>query len=175
MFISVRTFAYFFSWKWGGAGPPGGPRPIDKKNLDFLTAFLELDRGNSSRTPTVFRVGQQELQFGAGRLVAVREGPNVRQGFYGGRITQRLNRWTLDAFAVRPAKDDPGFLDSVPLQTTSFWAIHSQRALGGGPATVADFYYFGLDRKSATFQQRHRPRTAANAGCTNRGGSSATR
>ena len=89
-------------------GRPGGPRPIDKKNLDFLNAFLELDRGKNSKTSTAFRVGRQELQFGSGRLVAVREGPNVRQGFYAARITQRLNRWTLDAFAARPAKDNPG-------------------------------------------------------------------
>jgi hypothetical protein len=134
-------------------GRPGGPRPIDKKNLDFLNAFLELDRGKDSKTPTAFRIGRQEVQFGAGRLVAVREGPNVRQGFYGARITQQLNHWTLDAFAVRPAKDTPGFFDNVPLQTTSFWGIYSERALGGDPARVADFYYFGLDRKSATFNQ----------------------
>jgi hypothetical protein len=134
-------------------GRPGGPRPIDKKNLDFLNAFLELDRGKNSKTPTVFRIGRQELQFGAGRLVAVREGPNVRQGFYAARITQQLNRWTLDAFAARPAKDNSGFFDNVPLQTTSFWGIYSERALGGDPARVADFYYFGLDRKSATFNE----------------------
>jgi len=132
-------------------GRPGGPRPIDKKNLDFLNAFLELDRGKNSKTSTAFRVGRQELQFGSGRLVAVREGPNVRQGFYAARITQQLNRWTLDAFAARPAKDNPGFFDNVPLQTTSFWGVYSERALGGDPARVADFYYFGLDRKSATY------------------------
>ena len=134
-------------------GRPGGPRPIDNKNLDFLNAFFELDRGKNSKTPTVFRIGRQELQFGSGRLVAVREGPNVRQGFYAARITQQLNRWTLDAFAARPAKDNPGFFDNVPLQTTSFWGIYSERALGGDPARVADFYYFGLDRKSAVFNK----------------------
>ena len=127
-------------------GRPGGPRPIDKKNLDFLNAFLELNSGKNPRTSTDFRIGRQELQFGSGRLVAVREGPNVRQGFYAARITQQLNRWTLDAFAARPAKDNPGFFDNVPLQTTSFWGIYSERALGGDPARVADFYYFEIGR-----------------------------
>ncbi len=134
-------------------GRPGGPRPIDKKDLDFLNSFLELDRGKSAKTHTTFRVGRQELQFGSGRLVAAREGPNVRQAFYSARITQQLNRWTLDAFVARPAKDNPGFFDNVPLQTTSFWGVYSERAQGGDPARVADFYYFGLDRKNATFNQ----------------------
>jgi hypothetical protein len=134
-------------------GRPGGPRAIDKKNLDFLNAFLELDRGSGSKTATAFRIGRQEMQYGAGRLVAVREGPNVRQGFYAARITQKLNLWTLDAFAARPAKDDPGFFDNGPLQTTSFWGVYAERALGGDPARVVDFYYFGLDRKSATFNK----------------------
>jgi hypothetical protein len=133
-------------------GRPGGPRPIDKKNLDFLNAFAEFS-GNSSTHETTLRVGRQELQFGSGRLMAVREGPNVRQGFYAGRLTQHLKTWTIDGFAARPAVDNPGFFDNVPLQTTSFWGVFAEKNLGGEPTRAFDAYYFGIDRKSASFNQ----------------------
>ena len=133
-------------------GRPAGPRPIDKKDLDFLNAFVEFSTGGSDHK-TQLRVGRQELQFGSGRLVAVREGPNVRQGFYGARLTQHANQWTIDAFAARPAVDNPGFFDNVPLQTTSFWGVFAENNLGGSPARTFDVYYFGIDRKAATFNQ----------------------
>ena len=131
-------------------GRPGGSRPIDKKNLDFLNAFLDLSRGRATRQ-TRLRLGRQELQFGSGRLVAVREGPNVRQGFYGARFTKGLGSWSLDAFAARPAKDNPGFFDNVPQQTASFWGVFAERTIGSKPTHAFDVYYYGLDRKTATF------------------------
>jgi len=85
-------------------GRAGGPRPIDEKRLDFLNAFVDAGIGTSSH-PVTFRAGRQELQFGSGRLVAVREGPNVRQSFYGFSVMQNVGQWATDVFAVRPAID----------------------------------------------------------------------
>jgi hypothetical protein len=137
-------------------GEQGGPRPIDKKNLDFLNAFADLSGGPKNRE-TILRVGRQELNFGSGRLVAVREGPNVRQGFYGVRLSQHLAQWKLDAFAVRPAEDEPGFFDNVPLHSTSFWGAFAERRTTGAAPRTFDLYYFGLERKSATFNQGTAP------------------
>ena len=75
-------------------GRPLGPRPIDEKKLDFLNAFLELRPYDFSQTVTL-RVGKQELQLGSGRLISVREGPNVRQSFYGFRVDQPIRKWNL--------------------------------------------------------------------------------
>lgn len=129
----------------------GGPRPIDEKKLDFLNAFVDLHPFPSNRGP-LLRVGRQEFNFGSGRLIAVREGPNVRQGFYGFDIRQQLGRWTVDGVAAHPAKDNPGYFDNVPLNTTSFWTVYSSRAGKDSSGTGYDLYYIGLDRKSATFQ-----------------------
>lgn len=137
-------------------GEQGGPRPIDKKNLDFLNAFMDI-YGRSKPRQTTLRVGRQELNFGSGRLVAVREGPNVRQGFYGVRLSQQLNQWTFDTFAVRPAEDQPGFFDNVPLHTTSFWGAFMERLTSRTTSHALDLYYFGLERKSATFNQGTAP------------------
>ncbi len=133
-------------------GRPGGPRPTDKKDLDFLNAFIEIGSSPSTHGTSV-RVGRQELQFGSGRLVAVREGPNVRQSFYAARVTQQAGPWAIDAFAARPAADKPGFFDDVPLHTTSFWGVFTERKIKSDPSRTFDLYYFGLDRKTATFNQ----------------------
>ena len=129
-------------------GRAGGPRPIDEKRLDFLNAFSDVGIGTSSHAVTL-RAGRQELQFGSGRLVAVREGPNVRQSFYGVSIMQNLGPWATSAFAVRPAVDNLGFFDDVPNHATEFWGGFASRPWSS--RNVWDLYYYGLDRKSAAY------------------------
>jgi hypothetical protein len=132
----------------------GGPRPIDEKRLDFETAFFEV--GNTHKKNfAVLRLGRQELNYGSGRLVSVREGPNVRQSFDGVKIRSKVGAWNVDAWAVRPDLDRPGFFDNAPDHTTAFWGVYAarpvvpQRLRGVG----YDFYYLGLDRKNATFER----------------------
>jgi hypothetical protein len=60
----------------------GGPRPIDEKKLDFQAGFLELSTSKGANS-VALRVGRQELEYGSGRLIDVREGPNVRLSFDG--------------------------------------------------------------------------------------------
>src|SRR5258706_11860383 len=76
----VRTF---FELKSGlNSLRSGGPRPIDEKKLDFQAAFLEL--GTSEGPNWVrLRAGRQEIEYGSGRLIDLREGPNVRLSFDG--------------------------------------------------------------------------------------------
>src|SRR6201994_2257572 len=83
----------------------GGPRPIDEKKLDLQAGFLELSstRGTSS---VALRLGRQELEYGSGRLIDVREGPNVRLSFDGFMIRSNINSWHIDGFAVRPDVDN---------------------------------------------------------------------
>jgi hypothetical protein len=132
----------------------GGARPIDEKRLDFEAAFLEV--GNTHKKNwAVLRVGRQELNYGSGRLVSVREGPNVRQSFDGLKIRSEAGAWNVDAWAVRPDLDKHYFFDNAPDHTTAFWGVYatrqvvSQRWRGVG----FDLYYLGLDRKNATFER----------------------
>ncbi len=130
----------------------GGPRPIDEKHLDFLGAFVDF-KIRTGPKPIVVRAGRDELNFGAGRLVAVREGPNVRQGFYDARIIANLGRWRLDGFAARPAQDNPGYFDNAPDHATQFWGVYATGPLPAGERSSLDLYYLGIDNKSATFNQ----------------------
>jgi hypothetical protein len=128
----------------------GGPRPIDEKKMDFEAAFVEVGT-TEGRNWMALRLGRQELNYGSGRLLAVREGPNVRQSFDGAKIRSQYGAWQIDGFAVRPDLDKPGFFDNVPDHGISFWGVYSTRPLRR--RVSIDAYYLGLDRKQATFNR----------------------
>ena len=100
----------------------GGPRPIDEKKLDFQNAFLDIATSGEHNWIKL-RVGRQELEYGDGRLIDVREGPNVRLSFTGFRILSKVGSWRADGFAVRPDVDNLGFFDNVPNSQVEFWGV----------------------------------------------------
>jgi hypothetical protein len=128
----------------------GGSRPIDEKKLDFLAAFFEVGTEHNKNW-VVLRVGRQELNYGSGRVVSVREGPNVRQSFDGIKLRGGIGPWQVDGFAVRPDTDKPGFFDNSPNHQVGFWGIYATRALRH--SVSIDLYYLGLSRKNATFNR----------------------
>jgi hypothetical protein len=128
----------------------GGPRPIDEKKLDFQTAFLEVGTGED-RNWIKFRAGRHEMEYGSGRLIDVREGPNVRLSFDGFKVTTGIGPWRTDGFAVRPDLDKPGFFDNAPNHAVGFWGVYDVRPLK--KSLTLDTYYLGLDRKTATFNR----------------------
>jgi hypothetical protein len=128
----------------------GGPRPIDEKKLDFQSGFLELSTGSPSKSIQL-RVGRHELEYGSGRVVDVREGPNVRLSFDGFVLKSKIAPWQVDGFAVRPDLDNPGFFDNAPNHKVGFWGVYASRP--GPSKTSVELYYLGLDRKTATFER----------------------
>jgi hypothetical protein len=128
----------------------GGPRPIDEKKLDFQAGFLQVgtDEGQSFIN---LRVGRQELEYGSGRLIDAREGPNVRLSFDGLMIKSKYDDWSVDGFAMRPDLDNPGFFDNAPDHSVGFWGVYATRPLPR--KNSLEVYYLGLDRKQATFQR----------------------
>src|SRR5216684_2222099 len=128
----------------------GGPRPIDKNKLDFQAAFLETGTGDERNWIKV-RVGRHEMEYGSGRLIDVREGPNVRLSFDGFKVKAGFGSWQIDGFAVRPDLDKPGFFDNVPNHAVGFWGVYGVRPLK--KTITLDAYYLGLDRKTATFNR----------------------
>jgi hypothetical protein len=128
----------------------GGPRPIDEKRLDFEAGFVDICSGGN-RNWVALRAGRQELNYGSGRLVAVREGPNVRQSFDGFKIMSQAGQWHIDGFAVRPDFDDFGFFNNNPNSQITFWGIYSTRPLRR--SVSMDLYYLGIARKQATYNR----------------------
>src|SRR5580658_3723089 len=128
----------------------GGPRPIDEKKLDFQAAFLEIGTGDD-RKSLKFLAGRQEMEYGSGRLIDVREGPNVRLSFDGFMVKAGIGSWQIVGFAMRPDLDNFGFFDNAPNHAVEFWGVYGARPLK--KSFTLDAYYLGLDRKSATFNR----------------------
>jgi hypothetical protein len=128
----------------------GGPRPIDEKKLDFQAAFLELGT-SGDRNWIKLRVGRQEMDYGSGRLIDVREGPNSRLSFDGFMVKSKIDCWQVDGFAMRPDSDKFGFFDNAPDHTVGFWGVYATRPLPR--KHTLDVYYLGLNRKEATFER----------------------
>jgi hypothetical protein len=128
----------------------GGPRPIDEKKLDFEEAFVEVGAEEGDNWVAVL-AGRQQLNYGSGRLVSIREGPNVRQSFDGARLKSRIGGWRIDGWAVRPDLDKLGFFDNVPDHGTAFWGVYATRPWRR--RVSFDSYYLGLDRKSFTYNR----------------------
>jgi hypothetical protein len=139
----------------------GGPRPIDEKKFDFEEAFVELGAEEGDNWIAVL-AGRQELNYGSGRLVSVREGPNVRQSFDGARLKSRVGGWRIDGWAVRPDLDKPGYFDNVPDHGTAFWGVYATRPWRR--RVSFDSYYLGLDRKSYTYNRGTAQETRHNLG-----------
>ncbi len=99
----------------------------------------------------VLQLGRQELNYGSGRLVSVREGPNVRQRFDAARVKTHVGAWRIDACTARPDLDKPGFFDNIPDHRTSFWGIDATRPWLR--RVSFDSYCLGLDRKSFTYNR----------------------
>jgi hypothetical protein len=128
----------------------GGPRPIDEKKLDFQAAFLQFGSAEGQNSIQL-RVGRQQLEYGSGRLIDIREGPNVRLSFDGAMVKSKIQQWSVDAFAMRPDLDKPGFFDNAPNHQIGFWGVYATRSLP--KKTGLDLYYLGLERKEAAFQR----------------------
>jgi hypothetical protein len=128
----------------------GGPRPIDEKKLDFQAGFLELGTSKGANS-IALRVGRQEFEYGSGRLIDVREGPNVRLSFDGFMVKSKIDSWQIDGFAVRPDFDNFGFFDNAPNHAVGFWGVYATRP---SPSKMSlEVYYLGLDRRQATFER----------------------
>ncbi|WP_119419090.1 DUF1427 family protein [Desertibaculum subflavum] len=66
------------------SGRDGGSGPNDIDHLDVMQASLDLSDGVAGGRATL-RGGRQEMSLGSSRLVSVRESPNARHTFDGGR------------------------------------------------------------------------------------------
>jgi hypothetical protein len=91
------------------------------------------------------------MEYGSGRLIDVREGPNVRLSFNGFKVKTGIGSWQIDGFAMRPDLDKPGFFNNVPNHSVGFWGVYGVRPLS--KTITLDTYYLGLNRKAAAFNR----------------------
>lgn len=132
------------------AGREGGPRPPDRDDADLHQAFIDLSVRPTDDLRLTFRPGRQELFYGSARLIAHRNGPNVRQSFDALKLIARAEDWQIDGFFARPVLTDPESWDDDADDSRSLWSVYATRTLkpiNGG----FDLYYIGFHNDAARF------------------------
>lgn len=134
---------------YGGFVPP-----VERDTLDLHQAFIEVRLGTifgRDADDVLLRAGRQELHYGAGRMISIRQGPNVRQDFDGGLARARLGRTIVDGFAMYDVVDQSGVFDNDTSKTDGVWGLYGSTVFGGGRAL--DLYYIGERRRTSAYVQ----------------------
>lgn len=117
------------------------PRSIDKDELAIHQLFFD-----GKFQDLTLRFGRQELNYGSGRLVSVREGPNVRQSFDAIKLKYKTPTTDLDGLFSHPVESNPEVFDDKADTNRNLYGLY-----GTFKQLRADIYYLGLDRKQAEF------------------------
>ncbi|MEO1191373.1 MAG: alginate export family protein [Pseudomonadota bacterium] len=134
-------------------GRAAGPGPVDQNKLDLLNAFADLSLPLSDDWGVALRLGRQELEYGSGRLVDVREGTNVRRSFNAVQPVLTLPDWRVAGVAARPVRNVDGVFDDEANEGVALWGVY---AVGGAdllPAGSLDLYYLGFHDDAGSFVQ----------------------
>ena len=131
-------------------GRAAGPSPVDENRLDPTNLFVEWQSATDGEGRIGLRVGIQELQFGTGRMIDAREGPNVRRSFEAVRAYAAGGAWRVDAFAAAPRQNLPGSFDDVQSQTQALRGVYATRT---GGLTSWDLYTLHYEDTVARYVQ----------------------
>ena len=112
--------------------------PVDKDELSVNQLFI-----NYLPFPKwTIGIGRQNLKLGSGRLVDVREGPNIRRSFDLAQINYSSNRFSSQAFFAIPAKPKPGVFDNDVLKfDETFSALYTSIQLNEHNSLDAYMFY----------------------------------
>ena len=147
----VRVFGQFLSAL--ETGRKAGPSPVDENKLELQNGFVDLRFAPTPDSLLSLRGGRQELQFGSGRLVDVREGPNVRRTFDAARVTLALPDWRIDGVVGQPRALEPGLFDDEADDNQVLWGVYATAGPGPLPLGSLDLYYLGFRDTEGSFEQ----------------------
>ena len=149
---NIRFFGQLMSGLENGR--IGGPFPdIDENVFDAHQAFLDLVQHFGEEDTLTWRLGRQEMSYGSGRLIDVREGVNLRRSFDAARLLFRVSDWSVDGFWSKPVLNRPGVFDDIPYPDLSLWGLYAVRPLAWLPDGHTDLYYLGYENTHATFDK----------------------
>lgn len=127
--------------------------PTDVDEFDVQQAFIDLIFPIRADTKLTARAGRQQMTFGSGRLVSIRDGPNIRRSFDGARLMLHTGEVAVDAFLVQTVRLQVGSFNDKPENDETFWGLYGVLPLPRLPDGHIDLYYLGLERKDAAFVQ----------------------
>lgn len=132
-------------------GRKNGPRGIDEDQLNVQNLFVDIVPFKKSDQIITLRLGRQEIQYGSGRLIDVREGPNLRLYFDGARVAYASSNLKLDAFVMADAVVNTGVFDNASTHKANLWGVYGTYI--SPKKGNLDFYYLGINRSDAVFDE----------------------
>ncbi|HLO60491.1 MAG TPA: alginate export family protein [Bacteroidales bacterium] len=119
----------------------------DRDDLGVMQGFADLEF--KGKLGFRLRAGRQELSYGAERILALRDGPTIRQNFDGVQAALNAGKYKLDLMAVQPVLYKPGVFDnSRRKQEHIYGAYFSSSAIQNHQA---ELYYFNAGFHNAIF------------------------
>lgn len=137
------SFRVFVEGHYAGSTDDDGfyvPRSFDENYGDFLNAFVDVTPAEG----VTFRVGRQELIYGAERTISVTNWQNSRRTFEGARVLTTFDNWNVDLFYTAFVPVLPTELDQADWQQP-FYGCYSTYT--SSPGNLIDFYYIGYDNR----------------------------
>lgn len=131
-------------------GDRGVTSTTDIDQLEATQAFIDLKPPSPLGDAPVFRIGREELEFGFQRLIAVREGPNIRRDFDGFRYHDQFGDVTVDVLAVRPITNADGVFDDRTNWKQELYGVYATVPLG--PVMKADLYELNYENTAAKYR-----------------------
>ena len=160
----VRVFAQLTH----GLVSLSGPVYTQSDKLDLHQGFVAFTLTIKSNTLNL-RIGRQELLMGSGRLMAMRDGPNVRRSFEMVRIIFDRKNINSQAFYGREVKVPDGIFDNNSTNAPFTWGLYNsiktEKILG-----TTDVYYLGFDSKMVKYNDGSNPETRHTVGIRRWGG-----
>ena len=132
-------------------GSKYGPAPVDEDQLAVQNLFAEYRIINKTEFKLGLRVGRQEINYGSGRLISVREGTTARLYFTGAKLMYTSPKFSIDAFVLESDEVNFGVFDNRPSHQANLWGAYSNLIVPKGGNF--DFYYLGIRRDQARFEE----------------------
>ena len=107
-----RNFRFFIQFNSSHANGRNAPiHQADHDDLGIIQAFADLNLPNMANMR--IRIGRQEFSFGMERILALRDGPTIRQNFDGFRLSINPGRASGDFMLVQPVLYRTGIFDNT--------------------------------------------------------------
>ena len=129
---------------------------VDSDQMDFHQAFLDWTVYNKNEKNVKFRIGRQEIGYGASRLIGIREGPNLRRSFDMAKLVVRKKLASMDLFYGKEVFVSPNAFDNKSYilndngKSPSVWGIFLRHPAFNGVGKI-DLYYFGFHSNFSAF------------------------
>ena len=136
-------------------GSPFEPSPIDEDPFYVQQWLADVTLLESDRSKSSVVMGRQTFSLGSGRLVATRNGPNVRRSFDAVRFIHDSPSWTTQVLFASDVNVGDRAFDNVPSDDRLLWGSYS--TWKPGPDSMLpgkggfDLYYLGYRNESARF------------------------